>query len=421
MRLLFVLGVLASTPALALAGPAPARSTRPAAIVATPLPPSATAIQIDGELTEEIWKKVPSVTGFVQRDPKEGAPATFDTEVRVAFDDTALYIAVNAIDPDPAKVVGILTRRDEGSPSDWVRVMIDSYRDRRTAYEFSVNAAGVKQDTYWFNDGNTDTGWDAVWDVAVSRHSRGWRAEFRIPFSQLRFSPPSSQSFGFAVMRQAPRINETSTWPLLGRSGSGFVSQFGELMGLSFSRSPRRLELMPYALGQIATAPVAAGNPLRSSTDASATCGLDLKYKLAPGRTLTGTINPDFGQVEADPAVVNLSGFETFFAERRPFFVEGSGNFSFNVDCNDGQCTGLFYSRRIGRAPQRGVSAPGNGSMSRPDNTTILGAAKITGRIGKFSVGVLNAVTSGEHARLAMPAAGGTPGVFDTSETPVEP
>lgn len=413
--------IAASIPAFALAGPVPARAVTASAIVATPLPPSAAAMQIDGELTEAVWSKVPAVNGFVQRDPREGAPATFDTDVRVAFDDTALYIAVNALDPDPSKVVGILTRRDEGSPSDWVRVMIDSYRDRRTAYEFAVNAAGVKQDTYWFNDGSTDSGWDAVWDVAVSRHDRGWRAEFRIPFSQLRFNPSTARTFGFAVMRQSPRINETTTWPLLSRSASGFVSQFGDLSGLSFARAPRRLELMPYALGQIATAPVAAGNPLRSGADPSAAAGLDLKYALAPGLTLTATINPDFGQVEADPAVVNLSGFETFFAERRPFFVEGSGNVSFNIDCNDGQCTGLFYSRRIGRAPQRGIGAPDGGFASAPDNTTILGAAKVTGRIGRFSVGVLNAVTSRETARLAVPPADGRAGIFDRSETPVEP
>lgn len=420
MRLLSAAAVLVFTPAVALADAPRARAGAPAAIVATPLPPSATAMQIDGELTEDIWKKVPAVSGFVQRDPKEGAPATFDTEVRVAFDDTALYIAVNAIDPDPSKVVGILTRRDEGSPSDWVRVLIDSYRDRRTAYEFAVNAAGVKQDTYWFNDGNTDSGWDAVWEVAVSRHDRGWRAEFRIPFSQLRFNPSASQTFGFAVMRQSPRINETTTWPRLSRSASGFVSQFGDLSGLSFARSPRRLELMPYAVGQVTTKPVVEGNPLRSTAEPGAAIGLDLKYALAPGLTLTGTINPDFGQVEADPAVVNLSGFETFFAERRPFFVEGSGNFSFNIDCNDGQCTGLFYSRRIGRAPQRFVSAPQDGFAAAPDNTTILGAAKITGRVGRFSIGVMNAVTSREHATLAMPRADGDIG-FDRAETPVEP
>jgi hypothetical protein len=381
-------------------------------VVATAIP-AATAMQIDGELSEAIWATVPVVSGFVQRDPTEGAPATFDTEVRVAFDETALYVAVNAIDREPSKIVGILARRDESSPSDWVRVYIDSFRDRRTAYEFSVNAAGVKGDTYWFSDGNMDAGWDAVWEVAVSRHDAGWRAEFRIPFSQLRFNPASAGTFGFAVMRASPRINETTTWPLLARSRNGFVSQFGDLTGLVFSRAPRRLELVPYAVAQASTMPVAPGNPLQSSPDPSIAAGLDLKYAVAPGLTLTATINPDFGQVEADPAVVNLSGFETFFAERRPFFVEGSGNFSFNLDCNDGQCTGLFYSRRIGRQPQRSVEAPENGFVASPDNSTILGAAKLTGRIGKFSVGVLDAVTSREDARLA--------GDFGRRDTPVEP
>src|SRR5688500_16418240 len=377
---------------------AEARKPAPVSTVVATALPTATAIKIDGELSESVWATVAPVSGFVQRDPTEGAPATFDTEVRVAFDETALYVAVEALDPEASKIVGMLTRRDESSPSDIVRVYIDSYRDRRTAYEFSVNAAGVKGDTYWYNDGNMDSGWDAVWDAAVTRHAGGWRAEFRIPFSQLRFNPSSSGTFGFGVMRISPRINEVTTWPAIARSRNGFVSQFGDLAGLSFSRAPRRLELMPYAVAQVATAPVAAGNPLLSSPDPSATAGLDLKYAVAPGLTLTATINPDFGQVEADPAVVNLSGFETFFAERRPFFVEGSGNFAFNVDCNDGQCTGLFYSRRIGRQPQRSVDTPDGGYAVSPDNSTIIGAAKLTGRLGKFSIGVLDAVTSREEA-----------------------
>lgn len=388
-------------------------------VVATALPP-ATAVRIDGRLDEEFWARVPPVSGFVQRDPAEGTPATLETDVRVAFDDTALYIAIDLRDPEPSRVVGLLTRRDEGSPSDWVRVFIDSYRDRRTAFEFAVNAAGVKQDKYWFNDGSNDIGWDAVWDVAVSREEAGWRAEFRIPFSQLRFHPSDALTFGFGIMRESPRVNEASTWPLIARSRTGFVSQLGDLAGLSFARAPRRLEVVPYALGQVSTSPIDAGNPLASSPDPGMTAGLDLKYAVASGLTLTATINPDFGQVEADPAVVNLSGFETFFAERRPFFVEGSGNFSFNVDCNDGDCTGLFYSRRIGRQPQRSVQEPDGGYVAAPDNTTILGAAKLTGRIGGFSIGVLDAVTSREVAHVARPgAAAGGPFVRD--ETPVEP
>lgn len=379
------------------------------------LGPEAVAMQIDGELTESAWAKAPVVTGFVQRVPNEGAPATHQTEVRVAFDATAIYVAVNALDPDPDRIVGILTRRDGESPSDWVAIHLDSFYDRRSAYEFGVNAAGVKYDRYWFNDTSSDRGWDAVWDVAVSRHAGGWRAEFRIPFSQLRFRPADSSVFGFAAVRTIARLNETSTWPILPRSASGFVSSFGDLTGLDVSARQKKVEVMPYALTQMTTAPVRPGDPLRQSPDPGGTVGLDLKYAVAPGLTLTGTANPDFGQVEADPAVVNLSGFETFFAERRPFFVEGSGTFQFDVDCNNGSCTGLFYSRRIGRAPQRVVGAPEGGFADQPANTTILGAAKLTGRVGKYAIGALHAVTGREYARVASGPR------LAITETPVEP
>ena len=267
-----------------------------------------------------------------------------------------------------------------------------------------MNAAGVKQDRYWFADTNNDTSWDAVWDVSVSRMADQWTAEFKVPFSQLRFNPNAGGTFGFAVLRTIAHENETSTWPLLARSASGFVSSFGELTGLTFPSSPKKLELLPYALGQVRSSSVQADNPLASSVAGTASAGLDLKYRVASGLTLTATANPDFGQVEADPAVVNLGAFETFFPERRPFFVEGSGNFSFNIDCNDGQCTGLFYSRRIGRAPQRLVGAPTDGYATQPLNATIAGAAKLSGRVGGFSIGALQAVTTQEHARIASGA-----------------
>lgn len=377
--------------------------------------PAATAIQVDGELTEAVWAKAPVITGFVQRMPSEGAEPSQQTEVRVAYNATSLYVAINAFDSEPENIVGILTRRDGESPSDWVSVHLDSFYDRRSAYEFGVNAAGVKFDRYWFGDTSNDRGWDAVWDVAVTRHAGGWRAEFRIPFSQLRFTPSASSVFGFAASRTIGRLNEVSTWPLLPRSASGYVSSFGDLTGLDVSSRQLKAELMPYMLTQMSTAPVKRGDPLRESPDPSGTVGLDLKYALAPGLTLTGTVNPDFGQVEADPAVVNLGGFETFFAERRPFFVEGSGTLRFDVDCNDGSCTGLFYSRRIGRSPQRTVSAPSDGFADQPTNTTILGAAKLTGRIGRYSIGALHAVTGREYARVA------TAPPVGISETPVEP
>jgi Domain of unknown function (DUF5916)/Carbohydrate family 9 binding domain-like len=360
----------------------------------------ASAIKVDGELTDEVWSRAPVIDAFVQREPKEGAAPSFPTEARVAYDATHIYVAVDAHDPDATKIVGHLTRRDTGSPSDWIRVAIDSYHDKRTAYEFSVNPAGVKQDKYYFNDGDEDQGWDAVWDVAVSKSAAGWRAEFRIPLSQLRFPRTDKPTFGLAIARQIGRLNEMVTWPLIAKSTSGIVSQFGELHGLALTQSPKRLELMPYSVAQVGTKP-ASDNPLVKTPDPDVSLGLDMKYAITPALTLTATVNPDFGQVEADPAVVNLSAFETFFSERRPFFVEGSGVFRFDMDCNDGSCTGLFYTRRIGRRPQLSADEPDGGFVASPVNTTILGATKLTGRIGGFSVGVLNALTSEENALVA--------------------
>ncbi len=277
----------------------------------------ATALKLDGELTDEVWARAPKIDGFVQREPKEGAAPTYRTEARVAYDAQHLYVAILALDPEPAKIAGFLTRRDSYSPSDWVAVLIDSYHDKRTAYEFSVNPAGVKQDKYYFNDGDEDQGWDAVWDVVVATRADGWSAEFRIPLSQLRFPPSEKPIFGLALSRQIARLNETSTWPLIARSTNGIVSQFGELRGLELSKSPKRLELVPYTVGDVSTKPDKE-NPLVKGVDPGASVGLDMKYAITPGLTLTATVNPDFGQVEADPAVVNLSAFETFFPGAAP-------------------------------------------------------------------------------------------------------
>jgi hypothetical protein len=405
---------IAATPLRAADSARLSPGAAPPTIAAVAIASPADAVTLDGHLSDAVWSKASAVSEFLQRDPSEGAPATHPTDVRVAYDGSAVYVAIKMMEPERDRLVGMLTRRDDGSPSDWIRIFFDSYRDRRTAYEFAVNAAGVKQDKYWFADNSNDGGWDAVWDVAVQKAGDHWTAEFRVPFSQLRFDPRAAGTFGFAVMRTVAHVNETSTWPLLARSASGFVSSFGELTGLAFPSAAKRLELLPYLSSSMTSAPVAPGNPLRSSPEGNLAAGLDLKYRMG-GLTLTGTINPDFGQVEADPAVVNLGAFETFFAERRPFFVEGSGNFSFNIDCNDGQCTGLFYSRRIGRAPQRFAPAPDGGFADQPTNSTILGAAKITGRVGRFSIGVLNAVTGSEEAKLT--AGPGAP----VLRSPVEP
>jgi hypothetical protein len=401
---LFVIGLKVSGLAAAGHPSAPASSAPVAALQAIAIPAGG-AVRVDGEFAEAFWASAAAVSDFRQRIPDEGAAPTHPTEVRVAFDQTALYVGVRAIDPEPHQVTGLLTRRDDPSPSDWVMIYVDSFLDRRTAFEFGVNAAGVKSDRYWFNDTNNDRGWDAVWDAAVKRTAEGWQAEFRLPFSQLRFRSDMTGTLGFAVLREVPHVNEVSTWPLLARSASGYVSSFGELRGVERAGPQKRLELMPFVLGQVDTAPIDRANPLVSSPDPSATMGLDLKYKLTPSLTLTGTVNPDFGQVEADPAVVNLGAFETFFSERRPFFVEGSGTLSFN---------NFFYSRRIGRAPQRRADSPEGGYVWHPSNATILGAAKLTGKVGVFSIGALHAVTSGERAELVDQAGA-------RARTPVEP
>lgn len=381
--------------------PAASTTSSSAASLAATAIPQAAAIKLDGAFTERAWDGVPSVTEFHQRDPGDGTAPSFATEVKVVYDASNLYIAVRAHDPEPDRLVGLRTRRDSSSPSDWIRVMVDSFHDKRTAFEFGVNPAGVKEDTYWYGDSNEDRGWDAVWDVAVARDKDGWRAEFRIPFSQLRFPPAADSTFGFAVVREIGRLKETDTWPLMSKSAPGVVSSFGELTNLRIGQSPKRLELVPYGVAKAGTQPTEPGNPLVAAHDQSASAGADLKYAVKPGVTLTATVNPDFGQVEADPAVVNLSGFETFFAERRPFFLEGSGMFTFDLDCNDGSCSGLFYPRRIGRQP-RGTPTLVDGMYADvPQQTTILGAAKLTGRAGKFSFGVLNAVTAEEQATIA--------------------
>src|SRR5581483_10714115 len=261
---------------------------------AVPVTPS--AVRVSGELSEDAWRAAPAVDAFRQREPQEDGEPSQKTEFRVAYDASTLFIKIRAFDTEPDRIITYLTRRDQDSPCDWLYVMIDSYHDRRTAYEFGVNPSGVKRDRYWFNDNNSDDSWDAVWDVSVSRDSLGWSAEFRIPFSQLRFKPSESATFGFAVKRQIGRLNETSTWPLVARSATGYVSSFGELGGLSMAGAPKRLELMPYTVADV-TRQRPDGNPLIERTDPGASVGVDAKYAITPGLTLAATMNPDFGQV----------------------------------------------------------------------------------------------------------------------------
>ena len=404
---------LSATLLAALISTSPAFATTDK-IEATPIPVSiGTRPGPTGPMSEETWRLAPIVGGFLQREPREGAEPSQATEFRVMYDSATLFVKVHAYDREPERIVSYLTRRDDDCPCDWIRVLVDSFHDRRTAYEFAVNPSGVKQDRYWYNDNNNDSGWDAVWDVSVSRDPSGWSAEFRIPLTQLRFSAAESNTFGFAVVRDIGRLRETSSWPLLARSASGYVSSFGEIDGLAVAARTRGLELMPYTVASL-TRQRDGGNPLQKPSAPNGALGLDLKYALTSGLMLTATVNPDFGQVEADPAVVNLSAFETFFSEQRPFFVEGSGNFRFDADCYDG-CNNMFYSRRIGRAPQGEESLPTGDTIYSlsPPQTSIIGAAKMTGRIGRYAVGVMQAATKEASADVLDGSA--------SSRLPVEP
>ncbi len=352
---------------------------------------------IDGSDRDDVWRTAQRIDGFRVFDPVEDGDPTFQTEARIAYDDRNLFVFVRAFDAHPDSIMALLSRRDERTQSDYVRVIVDSYHDRRTGYEFMVNPAGVQRDIYLYNDSNEDVTWNAVWDVKTAIDSLGWTAEFRIPLSQLRYPEKGEHIFGIGVHREIARLNERSSWPLWRRSQFGIASQLGEVRGLTGLGSPRRLEMMPYTV---------QANDSRQRADGYGraqrmSLGADLKYGLSSNLTLDATINPDFGQVEADPAVLNLGAFEQFFDERRPFFLEGTGIFRYDIDCNDGQCTGPFYSRRIGRAPQAGFLSEDQNAV--PLNSTILGAAKVTGRLSSgMSLGILDAVTGRESVAESL-------------------
>lgn len=345
---------------------------------------------LDGRDDDAVWRTAPTISGFQVNRPTEGGTPKFRTEAKVAYDAHNLYIFVRAFDPHPDSIVGLLARRDATTPSDGIAVYIDGYHDRRTGYEFDVNPAGVKTDQAIYQDGNEDIAWDGIWDVATRIDSLGWTAEFRFPFSQIRHASVPSDTFGLMIARVVERTAVQSSWPLFRVSRPGLASQMGTLTGLDHLAPPARTEITPYLVTKNVEVPTATGYDRAQRL----AVGADLKVAVASNLTLTGTINPDFGQVEADPAVLNLSAFETYFPEQRPFFVEGNGLFQFNVNCSDVNCSNeeLFYSRRIGRAPQGPQQ-----DASSPTATRILGAAKLTGQLaGGYSLGVIDAVTQRE-------------------------
>ena len=351
---------------------------------------------VDGRDDDAVWGAAPPITAFREWQPTEGQEPRFRTEARIAYDAGNLYVFIRAYDPHPDSIIRILERRDTRTPSDMLWVMVDSYHSHRTGYEFGVNAAGVKLDEAIYNDGTEDVAWDAVWDVATRIDSLGWTAEFRIPMSQLHYEKGRVHTFGIAVDRDIYRYNERVSWPMLSPAKAGLVSQFGDLTGLTNLEAPRRIEAEPYVV--MKNAPTVSNDAVGRASNA--TIGGDLKIRGASNLTVDATVNPDFGQVESDPSVLNLTAFETFFDERRPFFVTGRGLFEFDVDCNQVNCNGegLYYSRRIGRTPEL-ARAYGDTTPLVP--TTILGATKLIARTpGGFSIGVLDAVT--ERASMGV-------------------
>ncbi len=348
---------------------------------------------IDGRDDDPVWQTAPVISDFLEFQPTVGKEPRFRTEAKVSYDSRNFYVFVRMYDPEPDKILKVLARRDVRPPSDQIKIVIDSYHDRRSGYEFAVSPGGVKRDYAVYNDTNEDGSWDGVWEASTTVDSLGWTAEFKIPLSQLRFPKSDRLTFGFGIWRDIERYKERVSWPLYKTNEQTFISQLGEVSGIEGLGAPHRLELLPYAVTKNVTLPKDDGfsHPQRLSG------GLDFKYGLASNLTIDGTVNPDFGQVEADPAVLNLSAFETFFQERRPFFMEGAGLLSFRVNCfavNDCGSENLFYSRRIGRAP---ALSGLYGDASSPTGTTILGAAKATGRTpGGLSLGFLEAVTNRE-------------------------
>lgn len=386
---------------LAAAAPLSAQPTLKAEWLTAP-------VTIDGRLDEPVWRTAAPASGFVQRVPRNGSAASQRSEVRIAYDADALYVGVRNHDAVPDSIAQQLGRRDpQDLYSDWFYVGFDSYGDKRTAFVFGVNPRGVLSDSYITNDNgdDADATWDAVWNVSARIDSAGWTAEFRIPLSQLRYDVANGRGavrpWGINFAREIARVGETSYWAPTPADAPGFVSRFGTLTGLDSLRAPSRTEFLPYVRTQVESQPLSARNRFVPGQQLVGAVGGDLRVKLPQSLTLTATVNPDFGQVEADPAVVNLTAFEVFFPERRPFFLENADGFAFGGTrtLNDNDPPRFFYSRRVGRAPQRRPAGDDLEATRITTQTPILGALKLSGTTPSgWQVGVLNAVTAHEHA-----------------------
>lgn len=393
---------VAAALALLLPAAAPAQTPAPAAAPAARKEIRAVRVTgrapaVDGRLDDEAWAAAPVLADFVQKQPVEGGQPAERTEVRFVYDDAALYVAARMFKKDPAAIQAPVSRRDNGGQSEHIWISLDTYLDRRTAYSFGVTAAGTRMDWYHATDdeGDVDLSFDPVWQAEVQRDSLGWTAEMRIPFSQLRFNAGDAQTWGLNIDRWNPATQEDVFWIPIPSQERAWASRMGTLSGITGIRPSRRAELLPYVAssGSFSASP-GTGNPFDDGSSFDARVGADVKMGVGPNLTLEGTVNPDFGQVEADPAQVNLSAYEAYFDERRPFFIEGRQLLA-------GSGPEYFYSRRIGSIPDRAFSlSPGGDFVDFPRNSTILGAAKLTGRLTSgTSVGALAAVTDDASAR----------------------
>jgi hypothetical protein len=391
-----------------MCAPAAAQSNPDAALPAIHAARAVHPPLIDGRLIDEAWAAAEPATTFTQRDPDEGMAPTERTEIRFLFDDSALYVAARLFDSEPTHIMRRLSMRDNGgADADVISIYVDPMHDHLTGAIFRVSAANVQQDSILFNDTWTEGAWDAVWQSAVTIDEMGWSAEMRIPLSQLRFNAADKQTWGVNVERHIRRKNEYDWLSMVPKNESGTASRMLDLTGLDDIKPTRRVELLPYAGARNEFIAPESGNPFNDGSRAFAAAGLDAKLGVTSNLTATATVNPDFGQVEVDPAVVNLSAFETFFEEKRPFFLEGSQIFSNYGRGGSNSFWGfnnsepqIFYSRRIGRAPQ--ISLDDDDHKDVPAATTILGAVKLTGKTDSgWSLGLLEAVTSREDARIS--------------------
>ncbi len=360
------------------------------------------APRLDGNLIEEVWEQATWESDFLQHEPEEGKVASQKTSFAVVYDDNFIYIALRAYDNNPDSIVQRMTRRD-AIDGDQMGVQFDSYFDKRTAFTFIVSAAGVKHDFLMSNDGESeDLTWDPIWWVKTAKNAEGWTAEMKIPLTQLRFGKADEQTWGFQVARNLFRKNELSLWQPISRKASGWVSQLGTINGLKI-KPKKQLDITPYITSSIESYSEEEGNPYADGSDFGFNGGVDGKIGITNNFTLDFTINPDFGQVEADPSEVNLTAYESFFSEQRPFFIEGRNILSYPLMFGDGDMAAesLFYTRRIGRKPRYYPELTDDEYMKMPKFTSILGAAKITGKTPNgWSVGILESVTSEEKAKI---------------------